>query len=83
MGRTSGLKITQAVTQILGIELFTDSQILRVAVFTARYRAVGSADFKIADGDEDFPLADLDHPGVPNATIMMVALRLHPGEPIT
>lgn len=83
MGRESRLKTGQAVGSILGIELFADTQILRIAVIPAHFLRVGTPDCKIADGDVDFPLADLDQPDAPNTTVMIVLLRLHPGEPMT
>src|ERR1700752_2450838 len=81
--RTSRLKTAGAMGQILGIEIFADTQILRVAVIAARSSAVGSKDFEYTDDDVGFPLADLDDPDVSNVTIMVVALRVHPGEAIT
>ena len=72
--RKSRPKTGQAVVSILGIELFADTQILRIAIIGAHFQAVG---------DVDFPLADLDQPDAPNATVMIMFFRLHPGEPMT
>ena len=81
--RDSRLKTDQAVGGILGIELFEDTRIERIAVILAHFAAVGIPGCEIAKGDADFPLADLDRPDAANTTVMIVILRLHPGEPRT
>ena len=81
--RDSRLKTDQAVSRILGMELFEDTRIQRIAVIPAHFTAVGIPGCEIDNGDADFPLADLDQPDAPNATVMIVILRRHPGEPMT
>ena len=81
--RDSRRKTGQTVGRILGIELFEDTRIQRIAVIPAHYAAVGIPGCEIDDGHADFPLADLDQPDAANTTVMIVILRLHPGEPMT
>jgi hypothetical protein len=77
------VKTGQVVGSILGIELFGDTRILRIAVIQAHYVSVGTPDFEVAEGDADFPLANVDQPDAPNTTVTIVFFRLHPGEPMT
>src|SRR4051812_36235150 len=81
--RHARLKTDQTAGHFLGIELFKDTRIERVAVIRARFAAVAMPGEEIAIGDANFPLANLDLPHAANTTIIVVILRLHPGEPMT